>query len=116
MEVSLTEKDRAKALVQAARSLKAEEIVLLNVNGHSSFTDYVLICQGRSQGHVKGIADRIKEELSKYRIKPLSIEGYTEGSWILMDYEDVIVHIFHPATRIYYNLEELHKNALVETI
>ena len=111
----MTVEDRAKALVQAAQAVKAEAIVLLNVNGQSSITDYVLICQGRSQGHVKGIADRIKEELSKNRIKPLCIEGYMEGSWILMDYEDVIVHIFHPETRAYYKLEELHKNAPVES-
>ncbi len=111
----MTGEERAKALVKAAQGVKAEKIVLLNVKGQSSITDYVLICQGRSQGHVKGIADRIKEELSKISIKPLCIEGYAEGSWILMDYEDVVVHIFHPATRAYYNLEELLKNVPLET-
>lgn len=108
--MSLTEREKAEELVRAAQDVKAEEIVLFDVNGKSPITDFVLICQGRSQGHVKGISDRIKEELDKKVIKPLSIEGYNEGSWILMDYGEVIVHIFHPETRAYYNLDSLHQN------
>lgn len=111
----MDEKARANELIKAAQDVKAEEIVLFDVNGQSSITDYILICQGRSQGHVKGIADRIKETLSKNKIKPLNVEGYAEGSWILMDYDEVIVHIFHPETRAYYNLEELHAQAPLET-
>ena len=111
----MEEKEKAQALIQAAQAVKAEEIVLFDMQGQSSFTDYILICQGRSQGHVKGIADRIKETLNESTVKPLSIEGYSEGSWVLMDYDEVIVHIFHPETRTYYNLEEIHKSSPLET-
>ena len=111
----MNEKEKAKELVRCAQDVKAEEIILFDVNGKSSITDYILICQGRSQGHVKGIADRIQEEFSKIKIKPMSVEGYSEGSWILLDYDQVIVHIFHPETRAYYNLEGLHQNAPTET-
>ena len=111
----MNEKEKAKELIQVVQDVQAEEIILFDVNGQSSITDYVLICQGRSQGHVRGISDRIREELSKNKIKPMSVEGYSEGSWILMDYDHVIVHIFHPETRAYYNLEGLHQGTPTET-
>lgn len=112
--MSLEQKEKALELVHAAQEVKAEDILLYDVNGKSSLTDYILICQGRSQGHVKGISDKIKESLNKQEIRPLSIEGYTEGSWVLMDYDDVIIHIFHPEIREYYNLESLHSEDTVE--
>lgn len=98
---------KALELVSAVQEIKAEEIMLFDVNGKSSITDYFLICQGRSQGHVKGISDKVKENLLKKDIRPQGIEGYSEGSWILMDYNDVIIHIFHPETRAYYKIESL---------
>jgi len=111
----LNEQEKAKELVRIVQDVKAEEIILFDVNGHSSITDYVLICQGRSQGHVKGIADRVREAFNTIKIRPMSLEGYSEGSWILMDYDQVIVHIFHPETRAYYNLEGLHQGISAET-
>ncbi len=113
--MTLSSQEQAKELVRAAEDVKAEQIIAFDVIGKSPLTDYVLICQGRSQAHAKGIADHIREELDKKGIHPLSVEGHAEGSWILMDYTDVIVHIFHPETRTYYNLEDLHKNDPVET-
>ena len=111
----MNEKQKAKELVRVVQDVKAEEIILFDVNGKSSITDFILICQGRSQGHVKGIADRVQEAFNKIAIKPLCVEGYSEGSWVLIDYDQVIVHIFHPETRAYYNLEGLHQNAPMET-
>ncbi|MBF0280266.1 MAG: ribosome silencing factor [SAR324 cluster bacterium] len=111
----MNEQEKAKELIRIVQDVKAEEILLFDVNGHSSITDYILICQGRSQGHVKGIADRVQEEFRKIKIKPMSIEGYSEGSWILMDYDHVIIHIFHPETRAYYNLEGLHEGIAAES-
>ncbi len=112
--MTLSPPEQAKELVRAAENVKAEQIIVFDVRENSSLTDYVLICQGRSQAHAKGIADHIREALNQAGIRPLSVEGQAEGSWILMDYTDVIVHIFHPETRAYYNLEGLHKNDPVE--
>lgn len=113
--MSLSHKERADELVRAAQEVKAEEVVLYNVTGKSPITDYVLICQGRSQGHVKGISDQIRKQLNEKETRAISVEGYNEGSWILMDYDEVIVHIFHPETRAYYRLDALHQNDEKET-
>jgi len=104
------ERELARRIVEAAREVKAEAILLYDLQKQSAITDYVLLCSGRSQGHVRGVADKIQERLKADRIRPLSSEGYSEGSWIVMDYSDVIVHIFHPETRLYYDLESLLKH------
>ncbi len=103
-------KERALELIKIAQDLKAEDIIMFDVDGKSTLTDYIIVCQGRSQGHVKGIADRIEQEMKKGKVLPLGIEGYSEGSWILMDYGEAVIHIFHPDTRSYFDLEKLHDN------
>ncbi len=77
----------------------------------SSFADYFVICSGRSDRHAQAIADAIKENLKEKQVTPLGIEGYREALWILMDYSDVIVHIFHEKTREVYELEKLWNDA-----
>lgn len=77
----------------------------------SSFTDYFIILSGNSDRHVQGIADSIETEMKKIGIIPLGIEGFTEGKWILIDYSDVIVHIFYAPFRNFYDLEKLWADA-----
>lgn len=104
---------KAKALlcVQQALDHKAQDLVLLDVSGISSFADYFLICSGRSSRQVQGIADRLEEALRDLGIRPLGVEGRREGHWVLMDYGDVIVHIFYGPTRNVFDLESLWSEA-----
>ncbi|MGK7876287.1 MAG: ribosome silencing factor [Xenococcaceae cyanobacterium] len=96
----------AWTIAQAADDRKAEDIVLLRVAEVSYLTDYFVIATGFSKTQVQAISDSIKEKVEKECQKhPMRIEGKAEGTWILQDYGDVIVHIFLPQEREFYNLE-----------
>jgi len=101
------ERDRVDRIVAAARETKAEDVILFDMLQRSSITDWVLVCSGRSQAHVRGIAERIETAMRQVGTRCLSSEGYQEGSWVLLDFDIVIVHVFHPETRAYYDLESL---------
>lgn len=101
------EKELAARIVLAAQETKAHNILLYNMDNRSSIADFFMICSGRSQAHVRGIAERIEESLRLDGVRCGSIEGLQEGSWVLLDYGVVIVHVFHPETRSYYDLEGL---------
>jgi ribosome-associated protein len=77
----------------------------------ASFTDYFVICSGRSTKHIKTLSDAVTEGLKKNKVSPYHIEGYEYGRWILIDYIDFIVNIFSPETRGYYELEKLWADA-----
>jgi ribosome-associated protein len=94
-----------------AADKKAMDVVVLDMHDASSITDYFLICSGGSERQVQAIADAIEEQLEQSGIDSLGIEGYREGRWILMDYGDVIVHVFSQETRDFYDLERLWVNA-----
>lgn len=100
---------KAKSLlcVKVATEKKAEELVLLDMRSTSSFTDYFFICSGKSDRQVQAIAQGIEEALEKEGVRPLGLEGVSAGKWILMDYEDVVVHIFLEPMRRFYDLEGL---------
>ncbi len=104
---------RKKSLycVRAALEKKAYDLVLLDVQKVSSFTAYFLICSGRSDRQVQAIARSIEEDLKKMGIRPLGMEGFEGGQWILMDYEDVVVHVFLDPVRKFYDLEGLWLDA-----
>ena|SRR3989304_3509324 len=104
-----SEREIALQIVAAAQETKAEAVLLYDLQNQSPLTDFVLICSGRSQAHVRGICDRIEERMKAQGRRPQTIEGHTEGSWIVMDYDVVFAHIFHPETRVYYDLETLLK-------
>lgn len=95
-------------ICEAALDLKAQALVQIDLEGKSSLADFIVICQGTSTTHVKGIADRISLNLKQAGILPLGIEGYDSGLWILMDFNSVIVHIFQEETRSFYDLEQLY--------
>ncbi len=103
--------NKAFLCAKLADDSKAENIVILDVEQICSYADYFVICSGRSSRQVQGIADNIEEELRKQGIKPLGIEGWREGLWVLMDYGDVIVHIFYDPVREMYDLESLWAEA-----
>jgi ribosome-associated protein len=93
---------------ELAADRKAQEIVGLDLRGLVGFADYFLICSGRTDRQAKAIHDAIHQGLKqRLGLLPRRVEGFTEGRWILMDYLDVVVHIFVPETREHYRLEQL---------
>ncbi len=97
----------AHYVVDAASDKKAQDILLLDVRGVASFTDYFVICAGTSERQIRAIAEGIDEALSRHGVEPYSREGTPADGWVLLDYSDVIVHIFAPEQRAFYNLEKL---------
>jgi ribosome-associated protein len=97
--------------VKAVLERKAEEVVVLNVRELTSVADAFLICSGRSNRQVTAIADSVQRSLKKEGIRPLSVEGKSEGHWVLMDYGDVVIHIFYETVREFYDLEGLWQDA-----
>jgi ribosome-associated protein len=104
---------RTRALrgVNAALEKKAKDLVILNVKEISDFADYFIICSGTSDRQVRAIAAAIQENLKTANILPLGIEGEAAGQWVLMDYDDVIIHIFLDPIRNFYDLERLWSEA-----
>jgi ribosome-associated protein len=105
--------ERAKALlcVRFALEKKAYDLVLMEVSQLTSLADYFLICTGRSDTQVQAITQSIEDNLGRLGSRPLSIEGYTTGQWVVMDYGDVVVHIFFEPVREFYALERLWTRA-----
>jgi ribosome-associated protein len=105
----------AKVCAQTALDMKGEDVVILDVNGIASFTDYFVIMSGRSTRHVQGLAEAIESEMRSKRVKTSRAEGIQEGMWVLLDFEDVVVHIFYHEQRSFYDLEGLwHDAARIE--
>ncbi|MBM3301692.1 MAG: ribosome silencing factor [Deltaproteobacteria bacterium] len=109
MALSLEEK--TNLCIKAAIEKQASDIVVLDLKGISAVTDSFLICSGNSTRQVQAIADAIDETMSKRGKEPGGVEGYSQARWVLMDYEDLIVHIFHKDTRHYYDIERLWAKA-----
>ena len=107
----LTNREKAKIVAAASLERAAEEVVALDVGNAVSFADIFVICTGRSDRQVRSIADAIEEAVDKHGERPLGIEGYDEGRWVLMDFADVIVHIFQQEVRRHYDLERLWSDA-----
>ena len=104
-------KTKAFLIVEAALNKKALNLSLLEMKGITSFTDYFFICSGTSDRQVQAIAEGIQEVLEGKAVRPLGLEGTLQGKWILMDYEDVVVHVFLEPVRQFYDLEGLWVDA-----
>ena len=107
----MTPKKLAQTVIRAANDRKADDVSVLSVTHLTTLADYYIICTGTSNTHIRAIADSIDEALSKQGIEPKSREGYRSGTWLLMDYGSVIVHIFKGETRDFYALERLWGDA-----
>ena len=94
-----------------ALELKAVGVVVLDLRGISSATDYFVIASGTSDVQVKAIAEHVVDELKKDKVRPSHVEGMTGGRWVLLDYIDFVVHVFHPQARDFYQLENLWGDA-----
>jgi ribosome-associated protein len=105
----------ARRYAEAALDRKAERVVALDVAALTSFTDVFVIATGTSDRHVKAIADAVIERAQELGSKPLGVEGYEGGEWVLIDLDDVIVHVFQGEKREHYDLERLWADAGVST-
>ncbi len=98
--------------VRAAESKKATDIRVLDLTGITSFADYFVICTGANQRQIQAIADEVGLQLKHQSGElPISLEGYNQAEWVLADYGDLLVHIFSPKAREYYDLERLWRSA-----
>ena len=95
----------------AAEEKKATDLVVLDLRKCVAFTDYFVICSGGSSRQIRAIADAVMEALASVGVKPAHIEGYERSEWILLDYFDLVVHVFAPETRAFYGLERLWGSA-----
>ncbi|MGH7832322.1 MAG: ribosome silencing factor [Candidatus Binatia bacterium] len=102
---------KALLLVESALDKKAYDLVVLEVRDLTSIADYFIICSGRSDRQVQSIGHGIEQNLGERGVSAASIEGYTRGQWVLMDFSDVIVHIFYQPVREFYDLEGLWADA-----
>ena len=98
-------------VIDSVQQKKAEQVTVLDLEKHTSFTDYFVICSGESEPQLKAIYYHLKERMEALGIRLHHVEGGSESGWILMDYDDFIVHIFLPEKRMFYNLERFWADA-----
>jgi ribosome-associated protein len=104
-------RELALAIAQAALDKKALDVEIIDVTGKVDYADFVVVMSATSDRQANAIAKNIDTELSRAGSRAMSIEGLPQGAWVLMDYGDVVVHIFHEDTRGYYDLEALWSDA-----
>ena len=100
-----------RAAGEAAQGKKARDLVALDLRGLSGVADYFLICSGESEVQVKAIAEAVEEKLKLQGARPWHVEGLEGRRWVLLDYVELVVHVFHHRTREYYLLERLWGDA-----
>jgi ribosome-associated protein len=99
-----------KIAAAAADDKKAHDLVALDISGIASFADYFLLCTGDSSRQMQAIADEVEKRLKANGLRPSHVEGYQNSEWILMDYIDLVIHIFSKTARAYYDLERLWRD------
>ena len=109
--MELTSKEKALKIAKFLDSKKAIDIKILEIKDLTIIADYFVICSGESTTQVKALSEYLEEMMDKEGIKPMGIEGFSFAHWILMDYGDVIVHVFLDEQRRYYDLERLWLDA-----
>lgn len=105
----------AAAAAQEAVDRRGRDVLLLDLRGLTSATDYFVLASGESDVQVKAIADRIEDRLKAEGARPWHVEGARRSNWVLLDYIDFVVHVFHREARAYYELERLWGDAPVES-
>ena len=99
--------DKALLLTRAALDKKAGDLVVLDVHAHTSMAEYFVVCSGRSDRQVQSIAQGLQEDAVRAGVRPYAVEGVQRSHWVLMDFSDVIVHIFYEPMRQFYDLDGL---------
>ena len=107
----LDTESRVREAVSAADDRKALDLKVLHLAKVSDFTDYFMICSGTSERQVQAIADAVQERLREEGVRPLHVEGFNRAQWVLLDYGDLVVHVFQEEPRRFYSLERLWGDA-----
>src|SRR6476660_2145781 len=103
----LTPLQLARLLRSAASEKKAWDPVVIDVRDQTSIADYFVICEGETDRQVRAIADGMVEAAKEKQLRPLAVDGYSDATWILLDFDSVLAHVFLPGERSYYDLESL---------
>lgn len=106
----------ARACTKLALDKKAEDVLIIDLRKLNAPTDYFVVCSGSTDKHVRAIADNIVEGMKKKKTRAWHVEGHSVGSWVLIDYVNVVVHVFSETTRKFYSLETLWGDAPAEEI
>lgn len=105
-----------KVVLTSLEDDKAEEILAIDIRGKSSFADMLVIASGRSARHVGALADRVMRQLKEAGVKDVRIEGMPQADWVLVDAGDVVVHLFRPEVRSFYNIEKIWSGATPDSV
>ena len=106
----------ARRAAQLCLDNKASDVVMLDLKGVSDMTDFFVIASGTSDTHVRSTAQHVMDELRKEGVRVSHVEGLEQGRWVLLDYVDFVVHVFHPTLRQFYQLERLWGDAEVTQV
>ena len=109
-------KTLARWCAKAMLEKKAKDVVMLDIRGLTDITDFFVVCTADSDIHLKAIADGVLDEMVDHEVKPYRTEGWQGGQWIILDFVEVVVHIFYKETRGFYNIERLWSDAKVERV
>lgn len=108
--------DKVKTAVKALEDKKASDIKILDISGVSVIADYFIIATGANEPQIKAMVDNVDEALSKQGFEPKSTEGYKNANWVLLDYGDLIIHIFDEENRLFYDLERIWRDGKEVTL
>lgn len=103
----MTSKEMARITIAALEDKKGKDIKVIDISNVSVMADYFIIASGTNRNQVQALSNNVEEKLQENKIHPRQIEGYQTANWILMDFNDVIVHIFNEEDRLFYNLEKI---------
>ncbi len=106
----LNSKEMAEVVVKILDEKKAENIRIIDISKVSVLGDYFIIAEGGNRNHLQALADYVEKELAEKKVYPKQIEGYETANWVLMDYTDIIVHIFDHENRLFYDLERIWRD------
>ena len=103
----MTSLEFVEKICKVLKDHKAEDVVAVDVKGKTDVADYYVIAGGRSMTHTRSLIEHVEEEMEKEGVSPTRAEGLREGRWAVLDYGDILVHIFNDETRLFYHLEQL---------
>lgn len=102
-----------KIVIEALEEKKANDVKVIDINHISTLADYFIVASGTNKNQVQALVDNVEEKLEKEGITPKQIEGYQTANWVLLDYRDVVVHIFDEENRLFYDLERIWRDGKV---
>ncbi len=105
-------KEMVKIAINALEEKKAENIRVIDISKVSVLADYFIIAEGKNRNQIQALTDSVEKDLGKAGAAPKQIEGYESANWVLMDYADIIVHIFDNENRLFYDLERIWRDGI----